>query len=110
MRNRHRDTSDSSDKRALLDIEEKPEISSSIQLLISQCIGRLLKLADRMDLGSIGATRESSSLSSPTSFFELRICFIPQQTFIPGQFFNFAITELKSEVRPAAYNYRDGTN
>jgi hypothetical protein len=28
--------------------------------------GRLLKLADRTDLGSVGATRASSSLAAPT--------------------------------------------
>jgi hypothetical protein len=36
-------------------------------VFLAQLLGRLLKLVDRADLGSVGASRESSSLSSPIS-------------------------------------------
>ena len=57
-----------------LDTDYRADVSScgEVFLLIFRNQGRLLKLVDRADLGSVGASHESSSLSPPTGLHHSR--------------------------------------
>jgi hypothetical protein len=49
-----------------LDSSLCPDVSSWSEVFPQEHYGRLLKLVDRTDLGSVGESHESSSLSPPT--------------------------------------------